>query len=77
MAATQNRDEQKDFLFGTLADSIASVAIIPLAAGNDLGLLGLGSTDAQRFHSTMGTDFLRQMGELLSATFAAQLEARD
>jgi len=67
-------DEQKAFLFGDQAEEIASAAVIPLVAGADLGLLGLGGRDADRFQSTMGTDFLGQVGELFSATLAVHLE---
>ncbi len=66
--------EQKIFLFGEIADSIKSVAIIPLVAGANLGLIGLGSNDVNRFNPSMGTDFLAQIGELISASLAVQLE---
>ena len=66
--------EQKSFLFGEIADSIKSVAIIPLVAGAYLGLIGLGSNDINRFNPSMGTDFLTQIGELVSAALAVQLE---
>ena len=66
--------EQKIFLFGEIADSIRSVAIIPLVAGANLGLIGLGSNDVNRFNPSMGTDFLAQIGELISASLAVQLE---
>ena len=67
--------EQKDFLFDDLADSVKSVAIIPLVAGANLGLIGLGSEDINRFNPSMGTDFLSQIGELISASVAVQLES--
>jgi hypothetical protein len=67
-------DEQKEFLFGDQAGEIASAAIIPLVSGADLGLLGLGGRDADRFQTSMGTDFLNQVGELVSATLAVHLE---
>ncbi len=70
----RSSDEQKQFLFGDHADAVASAAIIPLVAGEELGLLGLGSSDKHRFQASMGTDFLRQMGELVSASLAVQLE---
>ena len=66
--------EQKNFLFGEIADNIKSVAIIPLVAGANLGLIGLGSNDVNRFNPSMGTDFLAQIGELISASLAVQLE---
>jgi len=66
--------EQKAFLFEDMADSIASVAVIPLIAGANLGLIGLGANNAERFRSSMGTDFLSQVGELISAALAVHLE---
>jgi len=66
--------EQKQFLFAKEAEKIKSAAIIPLSAGADLGLIGLGSKEAGRFQPTMGTQFLAQMGELVSAALAVHLE---
>ena len=65
---------QKAFLFSDRAESIASVAVIPLIAGANLGLIGLGANNAERFKSSMGTEFLSQVGELISATLAVHLE---
>lgn len=66
--------EQKAFLFDKQADNIKSAAIIPLIAGANLGLIGLGANDTERFKSSMGTDFLAQTGELISASLAIHLE---
>ena len=41
--------------------------MIPLAAGSNIGLVGLGSKKSARFTSSMGVDFLGQIGELVSA----------
>lgn len=55
------------------AAQVASVALLPLRAGPlesatpALGLLVLGSPDAQRFQATMGTEFLTRIAELASA----------
>lgn len=65
---------QKTFLFKDNAHSIKSVAIIPLVAGANLGLIGLGAKDAERFMSSLGTDFLSQLGELISTSLAVHLE---
>ena len=73
----RSTSEQKKFLFAGDADSIESAAIIPLFAGADLGLIGLGSCDGSRFQPTMGTQFLSQMGELVSAALAVHLELND
>ena len=66
--------EQKTFLFEENADNIKSVAVIPLVAGANLGLIGLGANDVERFNPSMGTDFLSQIGDLVSASLAIQLE---
>jgi len=66
--------EQKSFLFEENADEIKSAAIIPLIAGANLGLIGLGSHQVERFSTAMGTDFLSQVGELISAALAVHLE---
>jgi len=62
----QIRDVQRDFLFGTEAGSIASVALVPLTTMKPTGLLALGSTDRERFHPGMSTEFLSRMGELIA-----------
>jgi len=66
--------EQKEYLFAEKAEEIKSVAVIPLVSGANLGLIGLGANDIKRFSSSMGTDFLSQMGELVSASLATHLE---
>lgn len=56
--------------------AVASLAILPLregpigSAAPVFGLLVLASPDAQRFNSTMGTDFLARIAELASAALA-------
>ena len=71
----RSTEEQNAFLFGDNADQIGSAAVIPLVAGERLGLLGLGGRDEHRFSIAMGTDFLAQIGELVSAALAVHLEA--
>jgi uncharacterized protein YigA (DUF484 family) len=47
-----------------------SIALIPLRRGVEpasFGLLVLGSGDAQRFQSGMGTEFLERIAEIASA----------
>ena len=70
----RSSDEQKALLFGDDASAVKSAAVIPLSAGSQLGLLGLGSDDESRFQLSMGTDFLIQIGELISASLAVHLE---
>jgi hypothetical protein len=66
--------EQKAFFFAENADKIKSLAVIPLVAGANLGLIGLGANDIARFKHSMGTDFLSQIGDLISASLAIHLE---
>lgn len=68
-------EEQKDYLFAEVAAEIESIAVIPLVSGANLGLIGLGSTSPARFKPSMGTDFLSQIGELVSASIAVHLES--
>ena len=62
----QARDTQRDFLFAADAPDIGSVALVPLGEHGSLGLLALGSTDRDRFHPGMSTDFLARMADLIS-----------
>ena len=70
----QVRDTQRDFLFGQDANDIGSVALVPLLAdtagpaglGSQLGVLALGSTDRDRFHPGMSTEFLGRMADLIA-----------
>ena len=65
--------EQKKYLFENEAANVASAAIIPLVSGANLGLIGLGAINSERFNTSMGVDFLSQVGELISAAIAVQL----
>ena len=51
-------------LYGENADQVASSALLPLPG---VGLLAVGSRDANRFFPGMGTLFLRMMGEAFVA----------
>jgi uncharacterized protein len=63
----QVRDTQREFLFGTEATGIGSVALVPLAFPDDAhGLLALGSLERDRFHPGMSTEFLARIGELIT-----------
>ena len=66
----QLRDSQREFLFGTDAAEVGSVALVPLGAKGKYGLLACGSNDTQRFNPTMSTDFLAHIGELIAAALA-------
>ncbi|MEZ5458361.1 MAG: DUF484 family protein [Steroidobacteraceae bacterium] len=68
----QVRDSQREYLFGSDAGGIASVALVPLlrtsTAGvvTPVGLLAVGSNDPARFHPGMSTEFLARMGDLIT-----------
>ena len=53
------------FLFGDRACEIKSSAVVPLGESHLRGALCLGSSDPNRFHSGMGTDYLIKLGDLL------------
>ena len=61
----QVRDTQREFLFGTHAGEVGSLALVPLRGEDPIGLLALGSHDRERFHPGMSTDFLATLGELI------------
>ena len=63
----QVRDTQREFLFGQDANDIGSVALVPLGDKSaPLGVLALGSTDRDRFHPGMSTEFLARMADLIT-----------
>ncbi|MBT3047037.1 MAG: DUF484 family protein [Candidatus Thiodiazotropha sp.] len=62
---------QLDYIFGTEGDRIASTALIPLKSEGVLGLLAIGSCDADRFAPHQGTEFLTRLGEVISRTLQA------
>lgn len=61
---------QRSLVFGESAETIASMALVPLGAGARAGVLALGSTDAARFNPGMSTEFLARIGELIAAALA-------
>ena len=62
----QVRDAQRDYLFGKDSVAIGSVALTPLGPKGELGILAIGASDAERFHSAMSTEFLSRIGELVT-----------
>jgi len=66
----QVRDSQREFLFGTDANDIGSVALVPLGEKGSMGLLALGSTARDRFHPGMSTEFLGRMADLIADAVA-------
>ncbi|MGF1642815.1 MAG: DUF484 family protein [Thiotrichales bacterium] len=66
--------EQMHFLFGDASEDLVTAAVIPLAAGEPMGVLALGSVDAERFAAGIGTLFLGQLGDLIAAAIAMHLD---
>jgi len=67
----QVRDTQREFLFGQDGADIGSVALVPLGdKTGPLGVLALGSTDRDRFHPGMSTEFLARMADLIADSLA-------
>ncbi|MEJ2479537.1 MAG: DUF484 family protein [Acidihalobacter sp.] len=67
------RREQLEWLFGEDAAEVASSVVIPLHDTESLGVLALGSRDADRFHPSMGTLFLGYLGDLLAGAVGGKL----
>lgn len=57
--------------FGEHANHIRSQALIALRnGGGTIGMVALGSEEAQRFYTDMGTLYLERLGEMVSAALA-------
>jgi uncharacterized protein YigA (DUF484 family) len=57
--------------FGEAAPHIRSQALIALRnGGGTIGMVALGSEEAQRFYADMGTLYLERIGEMVSAALA-------
>ncbi len=67
-------EEQLNFLFDDNSARIESVALVPLQGNHSIGLLALGSTEADRFNKGAGTVFLSLLGELIATAIAQHLE---
>ncbi len=60
--------------FGESCAHMRSQALIALRnGGGTIGMIALGSEDAQRFYAGMGTLYLERLGELVSAALARVL----
>ena len=55
--------DKVDALFADKASTVQSAVLLPIG---DLGMLAIGSLDANRFHPGMGTVFLRLIAEAVS-----------
>jgi uncharacterized protein YigA (DUF484 family) len=67
-------EHQLAALFGADAARVGSVALVPLRAGQPLGVLAIASDDPNHYRSDMGTLFLRQLGQLVAAGLARYLQ---
>ena len=62
--------------FGGEGDSMSSMALVPLRFdGQTLGLLAMGSDDAERFVAGMGTLYIERLGDVIAAALARVLRA--
>jgi len=61
-------EAQLDFLFDDVAHHAGSAALIPIRGNDEVGILAIGSHDADRFTEHQGIDFLQRLGDLVSAT---------
>ncbi|MEP5764140.1 MAG: DUF484 family protein [Halieaceae bacterium] len=59
------RGEELGYLFPR-AGQVGSAAVMPLSNGSELGLIAVGSSDANHYTSNMGTLFLGHIGDVLS-----------
>lgn len=67
-------EEQLRFLFGDGGVDVKSCALLPLTDMGCVGLLAIGSEDANRFNASMGTAFLRHVSEIVSNIVAPHLK---
>lgn len=66
-------EPQARLLFPKAAEPPLSAAVVPLEKDKNLGMLVLGSRDAQRFQPRQGRLFLEMTAELVSAAIRAKL----
>ncbi len=58
------RKEELNYLFPA-AGAVGSAALIPLSDGEEMGLIAVGSSDPERYHTGMGTLFLNHIADVL------------
>jgi uncharacterized protein YigA (DUF484 family) len=58
------RKEELTYLFPT-AGEMGSAALMPLYDGEELGVIAVGSSDAHRYSSSMGTLFLTHIADVV------------
>jgi uncharacterized protein YigA (DUF484 family) len=59
------RKEELQFLFPECEEA-GSAAIVPLARGDELGLVAVGSSDANRYSNAVGTLFLSHIADVIA-----------
>lgn len=68
-------DRQREFLFGEAAPQVASVALAPLGARGQLGLLALGSRGPNHYHRAKSTEFLSRVSAVVSVAISPDRRA--
>ena len=58
------RQEEMHYLFPGI-ENVGSAAVMPLSQGGDLGVIAVGSSDAQYYDAAMGTLFLSHIADVL------------
>lgn len=66
-------DQQAELLFSENLSQLGSGAVMAIADVDSFGILGLGSKDDQHYHPGMGTEFLQQLSDLVSAAIKPHL----
>ena len=59
------REEEMNYLFPE-GGEIGSAAIMPLANGEQMGLIAVGSSDANRYNNAVGTLFLAHVADVMA-----------
>lgn len=62
----QLRKDELQFLFGHEGEQVRSCAVVPVQHERPLGLLAIGSSNADHFRSTMDTLFISFIGDVLA-----------
>lgn len=78
------KPEQTQYIFGKdVGADIESTALIPIGGDSCtsnacpfLGMIAIGSEDPQRFHPSMGTMFLTNLGDIVSRTIKTHLSPK-
>jgi len=66
--------EQRELLFGERADGVGSAVVLPLGREGRVGLLAIGSADANRFSPGGDTTVLTRMAQVIAAALACHLQ---